>query len=524
MHRHPRLILAAILLSFVAAEATARTWVDSTGRYKIEGDFIKLDGDAVYLRRDDGKSVRIPLDGLSQPDQEHVRELTSPAADGPFAPAPELAAPAEGAAETDGTEDTHSVIAEGVGLTRDAALKDAFRAAVQQVVGTVVDAETLVKNDDLVRDQVLTYSDAYVPQHKIVSERQEGGLVRMKIQASVKRRSLVMKLKAANITVKDVDGQSMFGDIVTELQAEKDAAAMVRKALEGQPGFPLNCITAEVVGKPVVVKKRADDATISIKVAVRVESDAYDAFAKRLMNTLDGVAKRKGEFSLESKRWTEDEAGEYKQRSGFGVKGAAFGLDPVHQKTLGTTWNDVGRGEFAEIALAVNTTRDRSFERTEWKYYILDRSTLPVLAACATSVGEVKLSLLDGNGGVVTVARAVLCGKDHLNWSAISLLAFDEMSYEINFHSSQSYPEGSCLWQKGYRYIAEREGTRLGFLGPMFFTDSMTSYFPAIEHDFQIALSHEEIAAVKSAKAEVRYDVELPPTEDEVSAALSKRR
>src|SRR6516164_7487637 len=51
------------------------------------------------------------------------------------------------------------VIAEGVGTTADDALRDAFRAAVRQTVGTMVDAETLVKNDTVISDKVLTYSD-----------------------------------------------------------------------------------------------------------------------------------------------------------------------------------------------------------------------------------------------------------------------------------------------------------------------------------------------------------------------------
>lgn len=53
---------------------------------------------------------------------------------------------------------SEAIVVEGVGMTPDEALKDAFRNAVRQVVGAVVDAETLVKNDEVINDKVLTYS------------------------------------------------------------------------------------------------------------------------------------------------------------------------------------------------------------------------------------------------------------------------------------------------------------------------------------------------------------------------------
>ena len=112
-----------------------------------------------------------------------------------------------------------------MGTTKEEALKDAFRAAVRQVVGEVVDGETIVKNEELVKDQVLTYSDGFIPEHKVTSEKHDNGLFRIGIQAKVQRRSVIMKLKAANITLKNLDGQSLYGSIVTQIGAEKDAAA-----------------------------------------------------------------------------------------------------------------------------------------------------------------------------------------------------------------------------------------------------------------------------------------------------------
>lgn len=109
-----------------------------------------------------------------------------------------------------------------------------------------------MKNDQIISDKVLTYSDGFVKTYEEISKTENKGLFRTKIKATVERRSLIAKLKAANITVKDVDGKGIFAEVVTQLDAEKNAKELVEKCLEG---FPLNCIEAKSDGKPEVVKK-----------------------------------------------------------------------------------------------------------------------------------------------------------------------------------------------------------------------------------------------------------------------------
>lgn len=62
-----------------------------------------------------------------------------------------------------------------------------------------------------------------------------------------------------NVSLTNVDGQSMFGNIVSQLENEKDAAALLKAALEG---FPENCLEATVVGEPLLVQKDETKATL----------------------------------------------------------------------------------------------------------------------------------------------------------------------------------------------------------------------------------------------------------------------
>lgn len=52
-----------------------RTWKDATGKFTVEAEFISLNGDAITLKRKDGKEVTVPLSRLSKEDQEAARQL-----------------------------------------------------------------------------------------------------------------------------------------------------------------------------------------------------------------------------------------------------------------------------------------------------------------------------------------------------------------------------------------------------------------------------------------------------------------
>ncbi len=71
---------AFLLLScahFTSAQEV-RTWVDSTGQFKIEATYQKLEGDNVFLKMTDGSVKQIPLNMLSSGDQTRIQKLNAP--------------------------------------------------------------------------------------------------------------------------------------------------------------------------------------------------------------------------------------------------------------------------------------------------------------------------------------------------------------------------------------------------------------------------------------------------------------
>src|SRR6478736_5914325 len=72
------------------------------------------------------------------------------------------AAAAGPAAAADDKTPTAVVVAEGTGRDEKEARAAALRDAVSRVVGSLVDAETLVRNDRVIREQVLEFSGGFV--------------------------------------------------------------------------------------------------------------------------------------------------------------------------------------------------------------------------------------------------------------------------------------------------------------------------------------------------------------------------
>lgn len=83
----------------------------------------------------------------------------------------------------------------GVGTDKTEALKDAYRDAVERAVGLYVDAEQMMKNEELVKDQILTQSNAYIEKCDVAKETTKpNGLVEVQILAEVRKTALTKKI------------------------------------------------------------------------------------------------------------------------------------------------------------------------------------------------------------------------------------------------------------------------------------------------------------------------------------------
>ena len=143
---------------------------------------------------------------------------------------------AQPAAANDG--DTVKVQGRGVGVDKAAALKDAYRDAIERAVGLYVDAEAAAQNDQLVKDEILTHSNAYITDYRELGEEKlGGGLVQLRILATVKKQALTTKLSgvmpAQTVAINNTGLQNVHAQLVTKEKRAEDAAALLKNALDG---------------------------------------------------------------------------------------------------------------------------------------------------------------------------------------------------------------------------------------------------------------------------------------------------
>ena len=115
---------------------------------------------------------------------------------------------------------------EGIGMTRDEALMDARRNAVQQAVGVLTSGITEVV-DDRVRENVIQLSRAYIERFDILEEGRDGARWQLKIRAWIRRESLLDGLLQKTPDRSPFDGVGLFTRAMTREQQIKEAAEIL---------------------------------------------------------------------------------------------------------------------------------------------------------------------------------------------------------------------------------------------------------------------------------------------------------
>ena len=98
------------------------------------------------------------------------------------------------------------------GTTKDEAIKNALRSAIEQTYGVFVSANTDILNDEVVSDEIATVASGNIKSYKelSVSQSETGATVTLEAVVSVGKLISYAKSKGADV---DFDGASMFADI-----------------------------------------------------------------------------------------------------------------------------------------------------------------------------------------------------------------------------------------------------------------------------------------------------------------------
>ena len=199
-------------------------------------------------------------------------------------------------------------MAEGVGLTRDEALKDAYRNAVRQIVGATVDAETVVSQDSVITDKVITLSNGTIKSHKLLSDVSENGLFRIRIVANVKKGEVVQRLRAAKVSVKEVDTKNLVADVrstqakesaekISSQQRTADAEALFESSLKE---LSANFFEVSADGEIKKESVSGDDVTFSYSILIQPNPDVFKQCSKNLQKALEASTDQHNELTIKA--------------------------------------------------------------------------------------------------------------------------------------------------------------------------------------------------------------------------------
>ncbi|MBC8876760.1 MAG: hypothetical protein H8E44_45610 [Planctomycetes bacterium] len=76
------MLIVVTTLAFVgpgAGYVLGETWSDSTGKFQVEAQFLGIKANKVYLKKDNGVVIAVPLDRLSAASQQLAQQLAAPA-------------------------------------------------------------------------------------------------------------------------------------------------------------------------------------------------------------------------------------------------------------------------------------------------------------------------------------------------------------------------------------------------------------------------------------------------------------
>jgi hypothetical protein len=187
-----------------------------------------------------------------------------------------------------------TVVVTGSGATSEKALQNALSMSVQQVVGTLVDSETIVTNQDYIQEKIISASNGYVESYDVVKTWQADQICNCRIKAKVKSRAIQQQLEAINTIVLPMDGKALEARVTTEKQAAADAAEMLYKQLST---FAERLITVQATNAIKPIGEKDGTTTIVIPIVVRVDQEAYKNRSRALCEALDKLSLKHMAFS-----------------------------------------------------------------------------------------------------------------------------------------------------------------------------------------------------------------------------------
>ena len=116
----------------------------------------------------------------------------------------------------------------GLGATPSEAEKQALSEAVRQAVGALLDAKTLIENEEVIEDRILTVNNGFVKSYDVVApaRKNSDGVFEIKILAVIETSIVAQALQDAGIKG-DMAGQNFWAESMTKSTNAEDSLILL---------------------------------------------------------------------------------------------------------------------------------------------------------------------------------------------------------------------------------------------------------------------------------------------------------
>ena len=499
-----------------------RTWTDRSGKFRVEAVFVESQGGKVTFKKKDGTLLNVPLETLSDPDQQYVK-LSSPKVAGldavgasagvapkeppikkppawkiitnkktgetfngqilerkemqgewrdfvegengqtawypanwllvrsapeteppPTMPTPGVAgsespesAPGRSVVEINPSASTEtklmSVVVTGAGTDPDKAKYNALSNAVEQTVGVLVDAETLVENDKLVRDKVLTYTEGDVTAIKILDQSQKDGLYYVRLKATVAVQKIESRLRSQHLAVREVDGEVFYDNAKRRQENAKTFTEMLANALRDFGAEKL--VKPTIVGKPEVVGQNDQFATMLVKVETQPDMENWKKVREDLLHVLRGSVRTMRSSIV----------GEYdcSDSTHPGFYDFGFGLSGKMAERMKYMQGDE-HGYWIVLLQGYGDGKEAHSMRTQWTAHRVDKSVGPIFEELKMHTYRLHVTLIGKANNVIAEDEREL--KEERNAFGPRVLSSLHHDTDFSSHNFDAYCLAPFLW------------------------------------------------------------------------------
>ena len=187
----------------------------------------------------------------------------------------------------------------GAGETAEKATEDALRNAVEQAVGALIDAKTMVEGEQVIQDKILRMSNAFVDKYDVLKRWSEGNLQYCRISAQVKSRELRATLAAEPIFKGKIEGQNLGAQVLGELNAKAGTGELFEQFLAE---LRVKTLFAKATGQPrPSTTAGSSKVVLQVPIEVGVDLPAYESIVESWLPRLRAAARSKATRSLSFK-------------------------------------------------------------------------------------------------------------------------------------------------------------------------------------------------------------------------------